>query len=124
MRLIDAEELFSAIEDKEDDIAKAKDRAAGSWEPYYGGVADGLLLAKGLIADEKTIEIHQNEIYQKLDALYKNLEAARERIRAENLAMGDDYSQARYYQGRIDATAVALMGIAAVLEEVEDDETD
>lgn len=66
MRLIDAEGLFSAIGDKEDDIAKAKDRAEGSWGTYYEGVADGLLLAKGLIAEEETIEI-----YQKLDALYK-----------------------------------------------------
>ncbi len=119
MRLIDAEGLFSAIGDRANDMAKAKDRAEGSWETYYEGVADGLLLAKGLIAEEETIQI-----YQKLDALYKNLEAARERIRAENLAMGNDYSQARYYQGRIDATAVALMGIAAVLEEMEEDETD
>lgn len=116
MRLIDADALFSAIGDRANDAAKAKDRAEGSWGDYYEGVADGLLLAKGLIAEEETIEI-----YQKLDALYKNLEAARERIRAENLAMGNDYSQARYYQGRIDATAVALMGIAAVLEEMEDD---
>lgn len=116
MRLIDAEGLFSAIGDKEGDIAKAKDRAEGSWETYYAGVADGLLLAKGLIAEEETIEI-----YQKLDALYKNLEAARERtIRAENVAIGD-YSQARYYRGRIDATAMALTGIAAILEEVEED---
>ena len=66
MRLIDAEGLFSAIGDKEDDISKAKDRAVGSWETYYEGVADGLLLAKGLIAEEKTIEI-----YQKSDVLYK-----------------------------------------------------
>jgi hypothetical protein len=116
MRLIDAEGLFSAIGDRANDMAKAKDRAEGSWETYYEGVADGLLLAKGLIAEEETIEI-----YQKLDALYKNLDADRERIRAENLAMGNDYSQARYYQGRIDATAVALMGIAAILEGMEDD---
>lgn len=66
MRLIDAEELFSAIGDEEDDIAEAKDRAAGSWETYYEGVADGLLLAKGMITKEKTIEI-----CQKSDALYK-----------------------------------------------------
>lgn len=66
MRLIDADGLFSAIGDREDDVAKAKDRAAGSLETYYGGVADGLLLAKGLIAEEKTIEI-----YQKSDTLYK-----------------------------------------------------
>ena len=66
MRLIDAEGLFSAIGDRANDMAKAKDRAAGSWEPYYEGVADGLLLAKGLIAEEETIEIDQ-----KLDALYK-----------------------------------------------------
>lgn len=117
MRLIDAEGLFSAIGDRADDVAKAKDRAAGSWETYYDGVADGLLLAKGLIAEEETIEI-----YQKLDALYKNLEAARERtIHAENVAIGNDYAQARYYRGRIDATAMALTGIAAILEEVEDD---
>mgnify|MGYP004463291017 CR=1 FL=1 len=64
MRLIDAEGLFSAIGDKADDIAKAKEHAAGSWETYYEGVADGLLLAKGLIAEEGTIEIYQNEIYQ------------------------------------------------------------
>lgn len=114
---IDAERLFSAIGDKEDDIAEAKDRAAGSWETYYEGVADGLLLAKGLIAEEETIEI-----YQKLDALYKNLEAARERtIRAENVAIWNDYAQARYYRGRIDATAIVLKGIAAILEEVKDD---
>ena len=118
MRLTDAEKLFGAIGDKEGDIAEAKDRAAGSWKTYYEGVADGLLLAKGLIAEKETIEI-----YQKLDALYKNLEAARERIRTENLAMGNDYSQARYYQGRIEATAVALMGIAAILEGMEEDET-
>ena len=117
MRPIDAEELFSAIGDKEDDIAKARDCAAGSWETYYEGVADGLLLAKGLIAEEGTIEI-----YQKLDALYKNLKAARERtIYVENATIGYDYAQARYYQGRVDATAVALKGIAAVLEEMEDD---
>nr|DAO85301.1 MAG TPA: hypothetical protein [Caudoviricetes sp.] len=61
MRLTDAEKLFGAIGDKEDDIAKAKDRAAGSWVTYYEGVADGLLLAKGLIAEEKTIEIYQNK---------------------------------------------------------------
>ena len=61
MRPIDAEGLFSAIGDKADDIAKAKDRAAGSWKTYYEGVADGLLLAKGLIAEEKTIEIYQNK---------------------------------------------------------------
>lgn len=65
-KLIDADGLFSAIGDKEDDIAEAKDRAAGSWKTYYEGVADGLLLAKGLIAEEKTIEI-----YQKSDVLYK-----------------------------------------------------
>ena len=117
MKLIDAEGLFSAIGDKEDDIAEAKDRATGSWETYYDGVADGLLLAKGLIAEEKTIEI-----YQKLDALYKNLEAARERtLHAANATIGYDYSQARYYLGRVDATAVALMGIAAILEGMEDD---
>lgn len=114
---IDAERLFSTIGDKEDDIAEAKDRAAGSWETYYEGVADGLLLAKGLIAEEETIEI-----YQKLDALYKNLEAARERtIRAENVAIWNDYAQARYYRGQIDATAIVLKGIAAILEEVKDD---
>lgn len=117
MRLIDAEGLFSAIGDRADDVAKAKDRTGGSWETYYEGVADGLLLAKGLIAEEETIEI-----YQKLDALYKNLEAARERtIRAENAAIGNDYAQARYYRGRIDATAMALTEIAAILEEVEED---
>lgn len=70
MRLIDAEGLFSAIGGKEDDIAEAKDRAVGSWKTYYDGVADGLLLAKGLIAEEETIEI-----YQKSDALYKNMVA-------------------------------------------------
>nr|DAH11424.1 MAG TPA: hypothetical protein [Caudoviricetes sp.] len=64
MKLTDAERLFSAIEGKEDNIAKAKARAAGSWETYYEGVADGLLLAKGMIAEEGTIEIYQNEIYQ------------------------------------------------------------
>lgn len=117
MRLIDAEGLFSAIGDRADDVAKAKDRAAGSWETYYDGVADGLLLAKGLIAEEETIEI-----YQKLDALYKNLKAACGRtLHAANATIGYDYSQARYYQGRIDATAIALKGIAAILEEVEDD---
>lgn len=114
MRLIDAEGLFSAIRDKADDIAKAKDRAEGSWVTYYEGVADGLLLAKGLIADEKTIEIHQNEIYQKLDALYKNLDATRRR----------DYLQSQYYQGRFDAMAKAFIGIAAILEEAEEDGID
>ena len=117
MKLIDAEELFIAIRDEEDDISKAKDRAAGSWKTYYEGVADGLLLAKGLITKEKTIEI-----YQKLDALYKNLEAARERtIRAENAAIGNDRAQARYYQGWIDATSIAIGEIAAILEEMEED---
>lgn len=114
MRLIDAEGLFSAIGDKEDDISKAKDRAAGSLATYYDGVADGLLLAKGLIAEEETIEIYQTKIYQKLDALYKNLDATR----------GRDYLQSQYYQGRFDAMAKALVGIAAILKEVEDDETD
>ena len=47
MKLIDAEGLFSAIGDKEDDISKAKDRAAGSWETYYAGVADGFYWLKG-----------------------------------------------------------------------------
>lgn len=79
-------------------------------------MTDGLLLAKGLIAEEDGVDV-----YKKLDALYKNLDAAREKTRAENLAMGNDYSQARYYQGRIDATAVALMGIAAILEEMDED---
>lgn len=117
MRLIDAEGLFSAIGDRANDMAKAKDRAAGSWVTYYEGVADGLLLAKGLIAEEETIEIDQ-----KLDALYKNLEADRERtIHVKNATIGYDYAQARYYRGRVDATAVALKGIAAVLEEMEDD---
>ena len=116
-RLIDAEELFIAIRDKEDDISKAKDRAAGSWKTYYEGVADGLLLAKGLTAEEETIEI-----YQKLDALYKNLEAARERtIHAENAAIGNAYAQASYYQGWIDATSIAIGEIAAILEEMEED---
>lgn len=55
MRLIDADGLFSAIGDRADDAARAKNRSAGSWETYYEGVADGLLLAKGLIAKEKTI---------------------------------------------------------------------
>ena len=117
MRLIDAERLFSAIGDRANDMAKAKDRAAGSWETYYEGVADGLLLAKGLIAEEETIEI-----YQKLDALYKNLDADHERnIHDGNETIRYDFAQARYYLGRADATAVALKGIAAVLEEVEDD---
>ena len=115
---IDAERLFSAIGDKEGDIAEAKDRAAGSWKTYYEGVADGLLLAKGLIAEEGTIEI-----YQKLDALYKDLEAAYERIPpAENVAIWKDYSRAWYYQGWIDATAVVLRKIAAILEGMEEDE--
>lgn len=110
-RPIDAEELFSAIGDKEDDIAEAKDRAAGDWETYYGGVADGLLLAKGLIAEEETIEI-----YQKLDALYKNLEYDRERnIHDGNATIGYDFAQARYYLGRADATAMVLYKIAAIL---------
>ena len=118
MELIDAKRLFIAIGDKADDIAKEKDRAAGSWGTYYEGVADGLLLAKGMIAEEKTIEIDQ-----KLDALYKNLEAARERtIHVKNATIGYDYAQARYYRGRVDATAVALKGIAAILEGMEDDE--
>lgn len=125
MRLIDAERLFSAIGDKEDNIAEAKDRAAGSWKTYYGGVADGLLLAKGLIAGEKTIEIHQTKIYQKLDALYKKLKAACEiTIHAANATIGYDYSQARYYQGRIDATVVVLCKIVEILEGMEEDETD
>lgn len=120
MRLIDAEGLFSAIGDRADDVAKAKDRAAGSLKTYYEGVADGLLLAKGLIAEEETIEI-----YQKLDALYKKLKAACERtIHAANATIGYDYSQARYYQGRIDATAVVLCKIAEILEGMEEDETD
>ena len=117
MKLIDADGLFSAIGDREDDMAKAKERAEGSWETYYGGVADGLLLAKGLIAEEETIEI-----YQKLDALYKNLEADRERtIRAENAAIGNAYAQGSYYQGWIDATSIAIGEIAAILEEMEED---
>lgn len=116
-RPIDAERLFSAIGDKADDIAKAKDRVAGSWKTYYEGVADGLLLAKGLIAEEETIEI-----YQKLDGMYKNLEYDRERtVHNANATIGYDYAQARYYRGRIDATAIALKGIAAILEEAEDD---
>ena len=117
MKLIDADALFSAIGDRADDVAKAKDRATGSWATYYDGVADGLLLAKGLIAEEETIEI-----YQKLDALYKNLEADRERtIRSESVASDNGYPQVRYYRGRIDATTAALMGIAAILEEMEED---
>lgn len=117
MKLIDAEGLFSAIGDKEDDIAEAKDRAAGSWETYYDGVADGLLLAKGLIAEEETIEI-----YQKLDALYKNLEYDRERnIHDGNATIGYDFAQARYYLGRADATAMVLYKIAAILGRTEED---
>lgn len=119
MRPIDAERLFSAIGDKEDDISKAKDCAAGNWKTYYEGVADGLLLAKGLIVEEETIEI-----YQKLDALYKNLKAARERtIHEGNAAIGYDFAQARYYLGRADATAMVLYKIAEILEGMEEDET-
>lgn len=66
MKQIDADALFSAIGDRADDAARAKNRAEGSMETYYEGVADGLLLAKGLIAEEETIEI-----CQKSDALYK-----------------------------------------------------
>lgn len=120
MRLIDAERLFSAIGDRADDAARAKNRAAGSWEDYYEGVADGLLLAKGLIAEEETIQI-----YQKLDALYKNLDVDRERnIHEGNAAIGYDFAQARYYLGRADATAMVLYKIAAILEGMEEDETD
>ena len=116
-RSIDAEELFSAIGDKEDDAARAKNRAEGSMETYYEGVVDGLLLAKGLIAEEDEVDV-----YKKLDALYKNLDAAKERtIHAANATIGYDFAQARYYQGRIDATAVALRGIAAILEEMGED---
>lgn len=117
MKLIDADALFSAIGDRADDAARAKNRAEGSMETYYEGVVDGLLLAKGLIAEEDEVDV-----YKKLDALYKNLDAARERtIRSESVASDNGYPQVRYYRGRIDATTAALMGIAAILEEMEED---
>lgn len=57
-----------------------------------------------LSAEEETIEI-----YQKLDTLYKNLEADRERnIHDGNATIGYDFAQARYYLGRADATAMVL----------------
>ena len=91
MKLIDADALFSAIGDRADDAARAKNRSEGDVETYYEGVVDGLLLAKGLIAEEDEVDV-----YKELDALYKDLDAARERtIRAEILARKNDYSRAR-----------------------------
>ena len=73
-------------------------------------------MAKKLVAEEETIGFCLNEIYQKLDSLYKNLEVDRERnIHERNAAIGYDFAQARYYLGRADATAMVLYKIATIL---------
>ena len=110
MKLIDADALITQIRAN---IVQAAAAERGAADPTYMAWLNAVLH----LMTEEVEEAPESDIRSKLDALYKNLDAACENaIRAENVAMGSNHSQARYYQGRIDATAVALMGIAAILE--------
>lgn len=62
------------------------------------------------------------EIYERLDALYKRLNCAYERtthVLREEVAR--DYGQERYYEGYNNALSMAMVGIALILEEMEDE---